>query len=518
MRDSAERAQSAPPAPAAPADELTLRDYAAVVRRRKWWVIVPAVVVLLAALAWSMSQADRYRATTRVLVLEPPTAYTIGSPQQPMQERALQNELERAQGSRMLDDVRAQVGDEPTLKVRLATADESDVFVFTAESGNADRAAEAAAAYAEVYIEDRRLRLTEEFERNIEVLEDRIAALDEQIEQLSGDSADSSSMIVVQREEYVRQMEAQRTSIDLAESSGASIIDAAAVPSEPFEPKPLRTGLLALFVGLLVGLGAAFLRDYLDSVIRDEDDLRRATGLPLLGVVPRLKNGGDRRIVVLDDPLSPTAESYRGLRTSVQFLRSGGGLKVIQVTSPKPGDGKSTTTCNLAVVCGRAGQRVLVVDCDLRRPAVHEFFGLSNDEGVTSALRGDGTDVVVQDVPSEPNVSVVTSGPIPADPSELLSAPWVSSLLQRLAADYDLVLIDSPPVLPVADPIILAGLVDGVILVASATTTDRRQAARAADLLAQVEAEVLGAVLNAFDPTKSSSYGYTYPYAYANTK
>lgn len=510
MRDPAERV---PIAPAAPADELTLRDYAAVVRRRKWWVIAPAALVVLTALGSSISQPDRYRATTRVLVLEPPTAYNIGAPQQPMQERALQNELERAQGSTMLDAVRELVSTEPTLRVRLATADESDVFVFTAESGNADRAAEAATAYADVYIGDRRVRLTEEFERNIDVLQDRIDALDEQIEAMSEDATDSSSMIVVQREEYVRQMEAQRTSIDLAESSGASVIDAASAPGEPFEPRPLRTGLLALFVGLLVGLGAAFLRDYLDHVLRGEDDLRRATGLPLIGVIPRLKGGGERRIAVLEDPLSPTAESYRGLRTSLQFLRSGGGLKVIQVTSPKPGDGKSTTTCNLAVVCGRAGQRVLVIDCDLRRPAVHEFFGLSNDVGITTALRGDDTDVVVQDVAGEPNVSVLTSGPIPTDPSELLSAPWVRPLLKRLAEGYDVVLVDSPPVLPVADPVILAGLVDGVILVASAATTDRRQAARAADLLAQVEAEVLGTVLNAFDPSRSTDYAYSYAYA-----
>lgn len=499
------------------ADEMTLRDYALVVRRRKWWVLVPAAVTLLVGLGWSLTRPEQFRASADVLVMEPPSTYSLGQSPQPMQPRTLNNELQRAGGSAILDVVRAQVGDEPHLSVQLAQAENSDVFVFIAESGTAEVAADAANAYADVFIADRRGRLTDQIDRNIEVLEGRIAALDGQIERAdASEDVSSSSMLVSQRESYIGQLEGLRTSLRLAETSGATVIDAATVPTSPFEPTPMRTGLLALVLGILVGLGVAFLRDRLDQMIRNEEGLRRATGLAVLGVIPKVPHSeaGAGGLVARNAPQSPATEAYRGLRTSIQFLRHDGTVNVVQVTSPKPADGKTTTATNLAIVCARAGQRVVLVDADLRRPRVHAYFGLVNSRGLTNVLLGDELDDVLVSIDGEPHLDVVCSGPIPPEPSELLSSPPVQTLLADLAKRYDLVIVDSPPVLAVADPLVLAGIVDGVVLVASAASTNLRQATDAARLLAQVDAPMLGTVLNAFDPGKGSTYEYRYSYSY----
>jgi polysaccharide biosynthesis transport protein len=267
-------------------------------------------------------------------------------------------------------------------------------------------------------------------------------------------------------------------------------------------------------VGLLIGLGAAFLVDYLDNSLRDEEDLAKSTRLPVLAVIPKLKDWKptDVHVITREQPSSPPAEAYRALRTAVQFLGVDREMKVMQVTSPRPGEGKTTTSTNLAVACARAGQRVVLVDCDLRRPRIHAFFGLPNDKGFTTAMVGATFDEVAQKVDGEPNLSIISSGPIPPDPSELLSTRTASTFIRKLSQEVDLVVIDSPPVLVVADPLVVSRMVDGVILVVSADKTDRRQAADAADQLAQIEAPVVGTVLNAYDLDSGSVYDYRYSY------
>jgi polysaccharide biosynthesis transport protein len=492
-------------------EEMTLRDYGSVVKRRKWLVIFPAVLVTAVALLMSLAQDDRYAAESDVLVKEPPSATAVGAPERPMQERVLQNELRRAQGSEMQSQVRAIVGSEPVISVRLAGSEDSDVFIFRAESADPELAAEAANVYAQVYIDERRSALTQDLLARAAVVQER---LDRITVDLDGASDDERVDLLAQNSQYEFELEALLTSVSLAEQSGASVIDAAQVPGAPFEPNPARTALLALVVGLLIGLGAAFLVDYLDNSLRDEGDLAKATRLPVLAVIPKSKDwkATDVHVITREQPSSPPAEAYRALRTAVQFLGVDREMKVIQVTSPRPGEGKTTTSTNLAVACARAGQRVVLVDCDLRRPRIHAFFGLPNDKGFTTAMVGATFDEVAQKVDGEPNLSIISSGPIPPDPSELLSGRTASSFVRMLRDEVDLVVIDSPPVLVVADPLVVSRMVDGVILVASAERTDRRQVADAADQLAQFEAPVVGTVLNAYDLDSGSVYDYRYSY------
>src|SRR5215213_1650129 len=184
-------------------------------------------------------------------------------------------------------------------------------------------------------------------------------------------------------------------------------------------------------------------------------------------------------------------------------------MRTIQVTSANPQEGKTTTLANLAVALARSGSTVAIVCCDLRRPRVHEFFGLNNDVGFTSVLLGKvGLAGAMQEVPDQARLSLLASGPLPPNPSELLSSRRTVEVLGSLQAEYDIVLIDAPPVLPVTDALVLSGRVDATLLVAVAGATTRKEGARAVELLRQVDAPLVGAVLNGVD--SEGSYGYAY--------
>lgn len=309
------------------------------------------------------------------------------------------------------------------------------------------------------------------------------------------------------RQPLLAQLAAQRTQLTQLEGAanvergGAQLLDPGKVPGSPFEPNLRRSGLLGLAIGLMLGFGMALLLDYLDNRVRTKENLEGASGdLPVVGLIPTLPGWRDTkvtRVASIEEPTSGTAEAYRTLRTSIQFLGLDQSLRTLQVTSPASREGKTTTLVNLAVALARAGRRVVVVDCDLRRPRVHQFFGLNSDVGFTSVLLGDvPLSGALQDVPNVEGLRILASGPVPANPSELLAGERTIEILTALQADADVVLIDSPPVLPVSDATVLATRVDGTLMVATANLTRRRQLARALELLRQVEAVVVGTVLN----------------------
>src|SRR5205823_2030092 len=283
------------------------------------------------------------------------------------------------------------------------------------------------------------------------------------------------------------------------QSGGASVVTPASVPTSPVKPKPLRNAVLALFGGVIIGIGLAFLFEYLDDTIKSKADLERAAhGAQTIGMVPFVggwKTREEPRVVSVTDPGSAAAESYRAVRTSIQFLGLERNLKVFQFTSPQASEGKTTTLANLGVALARAGYRVALVCCDLRRPRIHDFFGLSNAVGFTSVLLGEvPLSVAAQPVPEVDNLSVGASGPLPHNPSELLSSPRAAEVFGALGREYDIVLVDSPPVLPVTDAAVLSAWVDATILVATSGTTTKRGLARAVELLRQVDAPVVGTV------------------------
>lgn len=294
----------------------------------------------------------------------------------------------------------------------------------------------------------------------------------------------------------------------------ATTVAPAEVPAEAASPDVPLALIAGLVVGLLAGLGLAWLREALDTRVRDAEVVSELTDLPVVGSVPAW-SAGSGRVVVAAAPHSPPAESFRQLRTNLQFLRVAGdgsavgvGGQVVAVTSSLSAEGKSTVAANLAVTLAETGARVLLVDADLRRPAVADVLGIEGGVGLTTVLAGQAeVDDVVQDWGSA-GLRVLPSGAVPPNPAELLSSPAMRRLVAELRARYDHVVVDTTPVLPVADASVLSRVVDGVVVVANTRRVRRRQLVQGLGDLAQVSAPVLGVVLNQVRRDEESySYG-----------
>ena len=277
--------------------------------------------------------------------------------------------------------------------------------------------------------------------------------------------------------------------------------------------------MLALVVGALLGVSLAFLVEYLDDSIETQEELERIIGpVPVLGQIPEVagwKAKDKSRLVAAEAPRSPPAEAYRALRTAIDFVGLDHPMRTLQVTSSSAGEGKTTTLANLGVTLAPAGKRVVIVCCDLRRPRVHEFFGLSNKVGFTSALVGERpVSAALQAVPGIPRLRLMASGPLPPNPSELLASQRAADVFAALAVEADIVLIDSPPVLPVTDALVLFRHVDATLMIFSAGVTTRKEAAAAVAKVKQVNGPLVGAILNG---VKARPAGYGYGYGYGST-
>jgi succinoglycan biosynthesis transport protein ExoP len=284
------------------------------------------------------------------------------------------------------------------------------------------------------------------------------------------------------------------------------VVQPADVPAEPSSTGlPLTLGI-GLVLGLVAGFGAALLRSNLDTSVRTVEQLRQAASAPPLGSIVGDPSAGVRSLIVHDDPQSPRAEAFRQLRTNLQFVDVDNPPRVVVVTSALPGEGKTTTAANLAVAIGSAGRRVLLVEADLRRPALADAFGLERAAGLTSVLTGRAElDAVLQPW-GDGIVDVLASGPLPPNPSELLASQNARELLAHLRLRYDLVLIDTPPLLPVTDAAAIAPATDGALLVCRYGRTREHQLAAAAAALTSVSVPVLGSVLTGA-PARGRTYG-----------
>ena len=298
-----------------------------------------------------------------------------------------------------------------------------------------------------------------------------------------------------------------------------AILEHAEVPGGALGPNKQMTILTAAAIGLALALGAVFMIEYLDDTLKTPEDVARATKLTTLAGISRIAGGKrEERLVTVSHPKSPISEAYRVLRTNLQFSSLDRPLRTLVITSPNPVEGKSTTVANLAVVMAQAGNRVIVVDADLRRPVMHRLFGLENKEGLTTLLLSDNPvlDGHVQSTAVE-NLRVLSTGPLPPNPSELLGSQRMAALIERLKADSDVILFDSPPSLAVTDASVLATQTDGVLLVADAGRTRRNFAEQSATRLRQVGGNLLGVVLNRLQPGTGAYYYYYYSHYYSGS-
>ena len=253
--------------------------------------------------------------------------------------------------------------------------------------------------------------------------------------------------------------------------------------------------------------------EQLDDAVRGRADADRATnGLPVLGLVPRVpgwRNRTDPLLVTRDDPRSSAAESYRSLVTSLEFVGVDGSSRVILFTSPGASEGKTTTVANVGMAFAEAGHRTVIVDADLRRPRLHSFFEVAGSVGLSTVLSGKiDIATAVQTLDGEHPLHLVPAGPIAPNPAELLRTDTVEAALTKLRETFDVVVVDSPPVLPVADALVLSRYIDVAVLLATADSTGRRKLSRAVEALRQVDAPLRGVVLNGVGSAESDEYGY----------
>lgn len=279
-------------------------------------------------------------------------------------------------------------------------------------------------------------------------------------------------------------------------SSNIRVVDAAEVPRAPVLPRRQRDLMMATFGGLLLALGAAFFFEYLDNRIKTPQELRSNLGLAFLGMVPALPSKNGAALITGEVPPS-FAEAIKSVRTNVLFSSADEGLKSIAVTSAGPGEGKSAVASNLALSLAQAGLRVLIIDADMRRPRVHDIFGLTDQPGLSNLLVGEcRASEAIRQSTTTPSLWILPAGVIPPNPAELLGSKRFDQYLTTLGEQFDWVVIDSPPVLAVADASVLANLASGVVFVVGAEQTTRQAARAAIDQLHAVKARLVGGVLN----------------------
>ena len=331
---------------------------------------------------------------------------------------------------------------------------------------------------------------------------------------------------------YIQRQKQLELTISSSEPDNISITNHAVTPLSPIGPNRNRNIFIAFLVSLAAGIGLAFLLDYLDDSIKTSDDIGRHLGLPTLALIPYSSNSERRKLIpisgkntegdansmaliTLEDNRSAVAEAYRHLRTSLLFSSAGKPPQTILVTSSQPAEGKTTTAINTAITLAQSGAEVVIIDCDLRRPRLHKHFGVANVHGITSYLSGSKSpDSLLQTCQNLPNLKVITSGPIPPNPAELLSSNEMKNLLHFLKGNFKHVVIDSPPSVFFTDAAVLSMIVDGVVLVTLAGKSSIHLTRRFKQRLGSIGARIYGVVLNGI---KSSSVEYSYyGYGYAN--
>jgi len=518
--------------------QTDLKEYLRVLRTRKWSIILITVILTGAALFYSYRQTPVYQAEARVLVqafsinpLQPiaggqqgvdlPTEAQLVATQPVAALAAKDLGLTGRAAQHLVHGVKAQI------------VNQTQVLGIDYRSTSPAAAAQAANAFAKAYLEYRRNQALATFSQQATSLEAQVKTTQDRINKLTGQIAvldkqknpDRNKLLTLQTQQnqLIAQLAVLNQQLQIylntapIEQGGGQIIATAQVPSSPISPNHFRTGAFALVLGLALGVGVAFLRERLDDSIRTRQELERRLGAPVLATVPRIsrwKRGDDAYLVTLTDPKNPVSEAYRTLRTNLQFLSTKGDLQTLMVTSATAGDGKTSTSANLAIALAQAGRRVVLVSADLRRPRVHRFLDVPNDTGLSLVL-ADSVPVwqAVKD-PGVPNLRVIPSGPVPPNPAELLQSDRMGEFLQQVQEFADFVVIDTPPVLAVADASILGARVDGTLFVVDADTASRTATAQARDQLENAGARVIGAVFNKFDPSQAGAYPYYYYYYY----
>ncbi len=534
--------------------EFDLRRYARVLRRRKWVILASVVVCVAGAVAYSRQQTPIYKPTAQLLLASQP-GDPLAAPSNNIQDaaRKLNNEVQQILSAPALAAVKKDYkGKLDPSKVQAAPSATQNADVIYLSLNNADpkAAADLVNQYANSYIAYRSQKVVNDLldagkavtqklndtQHAIDVIStplndftNRIqAALDDKTRQAL--TAQRAALVIQLQPQltplqnqltfYQQQLDKVTLSAGVQQAGTLDLLVPASASAKQISPKPIRNGALALFVGLLLGVGIALLLEYLDDSIRSRETLETLSGLPVVGVIPKFPSprGSDPAdIVAVTQPRSIAAEAFRTLRAAVKFLNLDKPVRVFQITSPAAREGKTMTAANLAAVMAQAGERVVIVGCDLRNPRLDLVEHVPDQRpGLTSVLLGDAKlSDAIWEHPDTPGLWVLPTGPTPPFPAEMLEGQRMGALVEALAETYDMVILDCAPTLPVADALIVSRWAQATLMVAAQGRTSRRGFRRALQLLRQVHAPLIGTVLNeASDKEDDYGYGYGYGYGY----
>lgn len=504
----------------------SLRGYLSVLRNRKTTIFVVAGLVVASALFYSYQQPPLYHAEAKVLVKPFNTILNLETERELAESEAVQ----QVATDNLEDDLDGEELSPSNLSVSVAS--ETEVLIIGYTHSDPEVAQDAAQAYAEGYVDYRRQEIVdditasgESIRAQMDPLNERLRRLNQRIQReddpavvstLSTQANSLVSRIAVLEQQLVQLNPPGRLQV-------GQVVEDANLPLSPSSPNHIANGILGLLLGLGLGVGVAFLRERLDDRLRGRTDLERHAAAPVLAIVPSVpewRKSKSTMLVTLQQPQSAASEAYRTLRTGVLFAAGQQHLKVILLTSANAGEGKSATTANLGVALAQSGKRVIMISGDLRKPRLVQFFSSNRGPGVTNVLAGEANLWTSLLNTMLPTLKVLPSGPIPPNPTELLGSAGMRKILEDCAKVADVVLIDGPPVLALADAITLAPMADGVLLVADAQNTDRGAVEHARQQIDRVNAKVIGAVLNNFDPSKAGAQAYYYQdyYAYRATE
>jgi len=514
---------------------VELRQYFAVIWKWLWLIIVSTVVAGGTAYLGSRSMTPIYRASATLLVNQARQSPFPNYQDILSSERLTKTYAERLTKRPILEAVIGDLGLDMSLKqltkkINVRPVRDTQLIELSVEDSNPGLAMEIANKIPEVFIQRDEAMQMERFAASKESLSKQLVALRSDIEatqqaisalQSPDSPADRAELAGLQntlaqyQNSYASLLQSYEE-IRLAEvqTMDTLIIDEpAAVPREPIRPRILLNTLLATVVGCMVAVGVAFLIEYLDDTVKTAEDVEQVMGLTALGIITRIfpfKEPSDA-LVTAAHPRSPISEAYRVLRTNLQFSSLDNPATTLLVTSAGPLEGKTTTAANLGVAMAQAGKRVILVDADLRRPVLHKIFDLPNAVGLTTMFIKDGLDIEEALSPTEVDgLRVLTSGPLPPNPSELLGSQRMESIIERLKDNADVILFDSPPVLAVADASVLATKVVGVLLVVDSGRARSDVCRKGKEALAQVGANILGVALNKVAAGSAAYYYYHY--------
>ncbi len=513
---------------------MELRQYLKILRKWLWLIVLVAVVAGVASYYTTNQLPRLYQATAKVMVGESfqktnPTQGDIATG-----SVLAETYIQLVDTSAVLNGVRQELGlqssvDELRSAVSASAIARTQFIDVRANSTDPKRAAQIANAVANQLIllgpasSNADLLKQREFIRGqIEDLETKIGDAEANINQLEESLKTTTS---------VRETSDKRAEIDrlrgqiaqyqqnytqfvnyLAPSSQntLTILEPAEPPAAPFAPNLVLNVSLAVIIGIILATAVAFLIEYFDDTLKTKEDVTRVLTASTLGEIGVVKNRNDK-LITAAEPRSANAEAYRMLRSNIGFSSVDKPIKTILVTSASPSEGKSITAANLAVTMAQAGYRTVILDCDLRKPTQQKIFNLSNDVGLTNALLAHSTvQNFIRPVRVE-NLSVMPTGSLPPNPAELLGSRRMAEMLSALEGEADIIVIDSPPVLAVADSAILSRMADGVLLVIDSGQTKRESAQRAKEALENAGARLLGVVLNRM-PASRSYYSYNSKY------